>query len=285
MKKRRVVRGKRPLIPKVEIQRTFGGLGDENGNPQQLAQNVDMGGLPTLFLCIQVILHPDTGAELLVNAANGLAMAFFAYVRGLIIGLKGSRPLIQSNPTQAIQSIFALLTSLSTSPKLSSNQQYMTRDILMTLVEQTLRLVHDTCTKALAGPNPFTQLRESLACGIATVCHAAEPKSFVRQGLLLKFLAEFKRVRCVVTEKEVGLLAKDDMLWYLHNLIGEVVEMVGEVEGFVRKRIEDLMWEILSAEVISTVKGNWITWSVGGLICGIEGISQQGKRHCLSKVY
>jgi len=254
-----------------------------NGNTRQLAPSADMLGLSTLFLCIQVILHPDTSPELLVNAANGLATAFFAHVRGLIKTVKGSRRLIQSDPTQAIQSIFALLTSLSTSSKLSSDQRYLTRDILMILVEKTLRLLHESCN--LAAPNPVTDFRECLARGIATVCHVAEPGSFLRQALLLKLLEEFKRVRCAVAEGDAGLLAQDDMLWYLHNLIGEAVEMVGDVEGLVRKRVEVLVWEILSDEVISTVKGNWITWSVGGLICGIEGISQQGKRHCSSEVY
>ena len=254
-----------------------------NGDTRQLPPNPDMIGLSTLFLCIQVILHPDTSPELLVNAANGLATAFFAHIRGLVHTVKASRPLIQSDPTQAIQSIFALLTSLCTSPKLFSDQRYVTRDILMTLVEQTLRLLHESCT--LATPNPVTSFRECLARGIATVCHVAEPGSFLRQALLLKLLEEFKRVRCAVAEGEAGLLGNDDVLWYLHNLIGEAVEMVGDVEGLVRKRVDVLVWEILSDEVISTVKGNWITWSVGGLICGIEGISQEGKRHCSSEIY
>lgn len=148
----------------------------------------------------------------------------------------------------------------------------MMDNILITLVEKTLHLIHESCLKALTTSVAFNNLREPLARGIATVCHAAEPMSHLRHTVLLELLAELKRVRSAEVEGEVSLLAKDDMLWYLQNLIGEVVELVGPVEGIVRHRIEESMWEILSDEAICTVKGCWITWCVGGIVCGIANL-------------
>jgi hypothetical protein len=225
-------------------------------------------GLPIVLLSIQVLLHPDTDAALLVQAAHGLAAALLAYVRAVISTSKLSRTLLQANPAEGIQSVFALLTSLSTSSKLSSEQRGMMGDILLRLIEQTLHLIHESCVNVLSATTPFTDLREHLARGIATVCHVAESTGSLRQVVLLELLSELKRVRCAPAEGEVELLAKDDTMLYLHNLIAEAVESIGEVEGIVRKRIEGLVWEILSDEVVSTVKGNWMTWCVGGLLLG-----------------
>jgi hypothetical protein len=141
-------------------------------------------------------------------------------------------------------------------------------DILLRLIEQTLHLIHESCVKALSATAPVMDLRELLARGIATTCHVAESQGPLCQAVLLELLSELKRVRCAPAEGEVEYFAKDDMMLYLHNLIAEAVECIGEVEGIVRKRIEGLVWEILSDEVVSTIKGNWITWCVAGLLLG-----------------
>jgi hypothetical protein len=231
-----------------------------------LLETTDMVGLPTILLSIQVLVHPDTDAELLVQAGHGLATNLLAYLHDLISAPKPSRTLLQSKPMEGIQSVFALLTSLSSSSKLSPEQRGMMGDILMRLIERTLHLIHESCVKALSGTAHFTDLREHLSRGIATVCHVAESKGCLRQAVLLELLSEFKRVRCAPPEGEVGLLAKDDMMLYLYNLIAEAIEGVAGVEGVLRKRIEGLVWEILSDEVVSTVKGNWITWCAAGLL-------------------
>jgi hypothetical protein len=226
-------------------------------------------GLPTVLLSIQVLLHPDTDAELLVQAARGLATALLVYCRDLISTPKPfQKTLLKSNPQNGIQYSFALLTSLSTSTKLTPEQRGMMRDILLHLVEQTLHLIHESCLKVLSGKTPFTDLREHLARGIATVSHVAESTGSLRQAVLLELLSEFKRVRWTTAEGEVELLAKDDAMLYLCNLMAESVESIGEVDGLWRKKIEGLVWEILSDEVVSTVKGNWIVWCVAGLLLG-----------------
>lgn len=267
-KKRRVAKGKRVVIPIAEIKRSFGGLPDINGK-HPLFQCSDVTELPTVLLSIQVLLHPDTDAELLVQAAHGLATSLLAYLHGLISTSKPfQKTILQSNPPKGIQYAFGLLTTISTSSKLSLEQRGMMRDIILRLIEQTLHLIHESCVKVLSAKTPFTDLREHCARGIATVSHVAESHGPLRQAVLLELLSELKRVRCTPAEGEVELLAKDDMMLYLYNLIAESVETLGEGGGIWRKKIEGLVWEILSDEVVSTVKGNWIVWCVAGLLLG-----------------
>jgi len=175
--------------------------------------------------------------------------------------------------------MFGLLTSLYTSPKLPS-QRPVIADILMTLVSNSLLLINESClllVKSAIYNDPLPRdYRDILAQGILAIFSISGVDNSLRQALLLGLLVEFRKVRCEKREGRVAILARDDMLWYLYNLIEEVVEMTGMVGEIVGLQAQELVWESISAgsmEDEMTSKGSWLAWKVCGLLCGVGAIN------------
>src|SRR5208282_530524 len=156
------------------------------------------------------------------------------------------------DPTRAIQSIFALLTTLYTYPKLSS-QRSIIAEIIMSLVTNTLNIINESCLLAIKSViynDPFPRdYRDSLSQGITAICSITGIDGSLRQALLLGLLVEFRSVRCEGRQGRVAILARDDMLWYVCSLIEEVVGVTGIVGEIVGMQARELVWESISAGV------------------------------------
>lgn len=232
--------------------------------------------LPTLFHSIQILLSPETTPEQSILAAQALSTSFIAHFKQIISNPNSYHHSLP-DPTHAIQSIFALLATLYTSPKLPS-QTSVIAQIILNLITNTFLLINESCTLAMRSAvynDPFPKdYRIPLSQGIMTICHITKVDTSLRQALLLGLLLEFKKVRSEKREGRVAILAKDDMLWYLYRLIEEVVSVTGIVGEIVGLQARELVWESICATggEEGMTKGCWLAWKVCGLLCGVGAI-------------
>lgn len=232
--------------------------------------------LPTLFHSIHLLLYPETTPEQAVEAAHVLSITFITYFKRII-----SNPQSQQHhlpePTRAIQSVFALLASLSLSPKLKSHHRVVIAEITIDLVTDCLALINESCLlavkSAIYNDSYPKDYQNPMSNGILAICSVTPKECPLRQALLLALLIEFRNVRCSTREGRVAVLARDDMLWYLCHLIEEVVEQTGLIGEIVTQQAEQLAWESLSVSGEEELtKGSWIAWKICGLLCGIGAI-------------
>ena len=233
--------------------------------------------LPTLFHSIHLLLSSEISPEQTVQVAHILSTSFITHLREIISSPQSHHHTLP-DPIRAIQSIFGLLTSLYTSPKLPS-QRPVIADILMILVTNTLALINESSLlliKSAIYNDPLPKdYRDILAQGILTISSINGIDNSLRQALLLVLFLEFRKVRCEKREGRVAILARDDLLWYLYCLIEEVIEMTGMVGEIVGLQAQELVWESISAgsmEEGTTSKGSWLAWKVCGLLCGVGAI-------------
>ena len=275
-KRKRITKHDSPIpLPSIEVQRTFGALGNINCTPLRMLLTL---ALPTFFHSIHLLLSPETTSEQTIQATHILSTSFVSHFKEIISNPKSHHHSLPDS-THATHSIFALLTSVYTSPKLPS-QRHIIADILMTFVTNILSLINESCLLLVKSaiyndPSP-KDYREILAQGMLTIFSMTGVDNILRQGILLGLLVEFRKVRCEKRTGKVALLARDDMLWYLYSLIEKVVEMTGMVGEIVGLQAQELVWECISAGVReegTMSKGSWLAWKVCGLLCGIGAIN------------
>jgi hypothetical protein len=231
--------------------------------------------LPTLFHSVQLLLYPETTPEQAIEAAHALSITFITLFNRIISNSKSQQHRFPE-PTRATQSVFALLASLYSSPKFKSHHRLVIGEITIDLVTDCLALINESCllaTKSAIYNDPYTKdYRDPLSMGILAICSVTSKDCPLRQTLLLALLIEFRSVRCSRREGRVAVLARDDMLWYLCNLIVEVVELTETVGEIVAQQAERLACECLSVGEEEMTKGSWLTWKVCGLLSGIGAI-------------
>jgi len=178
------------------------------------------------------------------------------------------------DPTSAIQSIFALL---ALNPAFSEITMDLVSDFISLLKDISSRCAKSNSTSE-ATPMDY---RQSLFQGVLAICTLTPAESPIRQALLLCLLVEFQEVRCLESEDVLGEGARDEILWYLHLMIEEVVRCTGKLSPLIAMQAEQLIWDSLSKKREEEMtKANWLTWKVCGLLCGIGmGVDIQEDGH------
>lgn len=262
---------KRPVkknhIYSAEIQQAFGSLGDIDCY-FHLSPVLTV-ALSCLLQSVQALLCPETTAEAAIQASRTLIISFIGRFHEITTNPKSEPP---SDPTNAIQSIYALLITLYSSTKLSPSQTPVVAELIMDLVTNCLTLIDDICTSVVRAtlnkPAYPKDYRRHLCSGILTLCTLTPIDSPFRQALLMCLLLEFQAVRSSRREGQIEMQARDDYLWYLYCLIEEIVIRTRRLGKLVVLQAQELIRESISSGGEEGLeKGGWLVWKICGLLC------------------
>ena len=251
-----------------EILQTFGSLGDIDCY-FHLSPALTV-ALSCLFQSVQVLLCPETTAEAAIQASRSLIISFVGHFHEITTNPK-SEP--SSDPTNAIQSIYALLITLYSSTKLSHCQTPIVAELIMDLVTNCVTLIDDICTfvvRATLNKTVYPKdYRRHLCNGILTLCTLTPIDSPFRQALLMCLLLEFQAVRSSRRDGQVEIQARDDCLWYLYCLVEEIIIRTRRLGKLVVLQAQELIRESISSGGEEGLeRGGWLVWKICGLLCG-----------------
>jgi hypothetical protein len=222
------------------------------------------------------LIYPETTPVQIIQATYTLSTSLIAHFNEITSNEKSHYHSLP-DPTHAIESIFSLLGTVYSSPKLTTSQRSVISEIIIEIVGKCLSIIDTSCIllikNAIYNDSQHGDYRGILATGILGLCLSTNAECPLRQSLLLRLLLEMRDLRCLAREGRVAVLARDEMLWYLLFMVEHVIVKTGRVGELVKREAGRVVWDTISgARDEGVTKGNWIAWRTCDLICGVGGL-------------